>query len=57
VCPNKLLSPNGNKSLWEKYLWLDESLWIFNDGREDRHFNEIGHGIIAESFYKQITNE
>jgi hypothetical protein len=57
ACPNKLLSPNGNKSLWEKYLWLDESLWIFNDGREDRHFNEIGHGIIAESFYKQITNE
>lgn len=57
ACPNKLLSPNGNKSLWEKYLWLDESLWIFNDGREDRHFNEIGHGIIAESFYKQIKNE
>lgn len=54
-CPNKLVSPNGDKSLWENYLWKDNSLWIYNDeGFEDRHFNKDGHQLIANSFYEQI---
>lgn len=48
-------SPDGGYGIWENWLNINESLWITDNGRIDRHFNEIGHQLFSEHIYKKIN--
>ncbi len=48
-------SPNGGYGIWESWLNINETLWINDNGKIDRHFNEIGHELFSEHIFEKIN--